>query len=80
MTRQSIGTAVLPPRRSSSRSCSTRSSLACRFSGMLSISSRNSVPPGVLELADAALARAGEGAGLVAEHLDSNRCRAGRRS
>ena len=35
----------LEPSRSTERSCSTRSSLPCVASGMLSISSRNSVPP-----------------------------------
>ncbi len=52
------------------RSCSTRSSLICTAIGMLSISSRNSVPPlGVFELAHALAAGAGEGACLVAEQL-----------
>ncbi len=43
-TLQSTGCSVLLPRRCRQRSCSTRSSLACKASGMDSISSRNSVP------------------------------------
>ena len=39
------GTGRLEPSRSTTRSCSTRSSLICIGMGMLSISSRNSVPP-----------------------------------
>ena len=38
----------LPPTRSSSRSCSTRSSLACVSSGMSPISSSSSVPPSAI--------------------------------
>ncbi|MNY04339.1 hypothetical protein D3C86_1370120 [compost metagenome] len=45
ITRQSTAMLWLEPRRSRLCSCSTRSSLICRLSGMLSISSRNRVPP-----------------------------------
>ena len=43
--RKSTRTGRVPPTRSNSRSCSARSSLACRLSGSSPISSRNSVPP-----------------------------------
>src|SRR5258708_5181934 len=43
--RTSMGIRRRPPSFSISRSCSTRSSLACRVSGMSPISSRNTVPP-----------------------------------
>ncbi|MNR07167.1 hypothetical protein D3C85_1232790 [compost metagenome] len=43
--RTSIGTEVFDPSRSSVPSCNTRSSFTWSASGMLSISSRNSVPP-----------------------------------
>jgi len=44
-TRTSIGVLVREPSRTTSRSCSTRSSLTCIDSGRSPISSRNSVPP-----------------------------------
>ncbi|MNN10810.1 hypothetical protein D3C81_1237440 [compost metagenome] len=45
MMRMSSGISWLPPRRSTTRSCSMRSSFTCTSRLMLSISSRNSVPP-----------------------------------
>jgi hypothetical protein len=45
MMRTSMGIDAFEPSRSSVPSCSTRSSFTCKASGMLSISSRNSVPP-----------------------------------
>jgi hypothetical protein len=45
ISRTSTFTALLPPTRSNSRSCSTRSSLAWKAGEMSPISSRNSVPP-----------------------------------
>ena len=45
MIRQSIRIGSLPPSLSRRRSCSTRNSLTCKASGMLSISSRKTVPP-----------------------------------
>ena len=64
------GSRWFEPSRSMVRSCSARSSLTWSDSGMLSISSRNSVPPcGVFEPSDPLPAGAGESAGLVAEDL-----------
>jgi hypothetical protein len=50
-TRQSTGTSRFEPSRSTTRSCSTRSSLTCTaHAGMLSTSSKNSVPPCALSI------------------------------
>ncbi len=58
------------PKRSMTRSCRARSSLACVDSGMLSISSRNSVPPLACSiLPTRAFARARKSARLVSEEL-----------
>ena len=68
--RQSTWMKSLPPRRSSRRSCTTRRSLTCKASGMLSISSRSSVPlVSVLDLADTSLGGSRESTSLMAEHL-----------
>ena len=68
--RMSTFTGLPPPTRSISRSCSARSSLACRRPSISEISSSSRVPPsGLLELADPPRHRAGEGALLVAEQL-----------
>ncbi|MCY1401541.1 hypothetical protein D9M71_166620 [compost metagenome] len=45
ITRQSTAMLWFEPRRSRVRSCKTRSNFICRLIGMLSTSSRNSVPP-----------------------------------
>ena len=60
----------VPPTRSTSPSCSTRSSFAWKSRLISPISSRKSVPPcGALEAAGARRCGAGEGALLVAEQL-----------
>ena len=68
--RTSTGTGRPPPRRSTSRSCSTRSSLACSGGGSSEISSSSSVPLSACSMRpDAPLGGAGERAALVAEQL-----------
>jgi hypothetical protein len=67
-TRMSSATGFLPPTRSTSRSCSTRSSLACSPSGISEISSSSRVPPlACSNLPGLRRLGAGEGALLVAE-------------
>ena len=61
---------LVPPTRSNSRSCRTRSSLTCISIGISPISSRNSVPPSASSKRPGLRADgAGEGALLVAEQL-----------
>ena len=59
----------LEPSRSTTRSCSRRNSLTCTSRLMLDLVEEQGAAIGVLELADAALLRAGEGAGLVTEQF-----------
>ena len=70
MTRTSTLIVRADPSRSTSPSCSTRSTLACVFGLMSPTSSRKIVPAiRLLELADLLLGRAGERALFVAEQL-----------
>ena len=48
MMRRSSAIGARPPIRSTVRSCTTRSSFACKEAGISPISSRNTVPPSAL--------------------------------